>query len=185
MIHQLAEVLTQDIEEAPTTPEPCSFCDYCDFTQSCEQRWRDEDSLVNVANILKSERIALNELGVTTIGGLVEYDVVGLESLDPRLTRRQVQAALQKQAEAAQPAGSPPFKRIVPDDQDPDAPWGRGLANLPEPSSSDVFFDIEGHPLWSTEEGLVFLFGLLLDDGVGWVYREPALWAHDLRSRLN
>ena len=184
MIHQLAEVLTQDIEEAPTTPEPCSFCDYCDFTQSCEQRWRDEDSLVNVANILKSERIALNELGVTTIGGLVEYDVVGLESLDPRLTRRQVQAALQKQAEAAQPAGSPPFKRIVPDDQDPDAPWGRGLANLPEPSSSDVFFDIEGHPLWSTEEGLVFLFGLLLDDGVGWVYREPALWAHDREQEL-
>ena len=57
----------------------------------------------------------------------------------------------------------------------------RGLANLPPPSPGDVFFDIEGDPLFSPGKGLEYLWGIYLPEGDRYV----AFWAHDLTEERN
>jgi predicted RecB family nuclease len=64
--HQLAELLNRD-QIIGTKPEPCDHCDYCEFNPLCDARWRDEDSLVFVANIRSPERTALESVGVRTV----------------------------------------------------------------------------------------------------------------------
>ena len=58
---------------------------------------------------------------------------------------------------------------------------GRGFELLPQPSTGDVIFDIEGDPFWEPAQGLHFLFGLLLREGTDWRYRP--IWAHDRNGR--
>src|SRR3546814_14406079 len=56
-----------------------------------------------------------------------------------------------------------------------DAEPGRGLARLPRPSEGDMFFDMEGDPLF--DGGLEYLFGIVtVDDGEE---RFHAFWAHE------
>jgi uncharacterized protein len=53
---------------------------------------------------------------------------------------------------------------------------GRGFARLPKPSAGDVFFDMEGDPLFD-ENGLEYLFGLVTADGDGPEF--TAIWGRD------
>src|SRR5579863_5864221 len=62
---QLAELLDED-EITNTRPEPCTHCDYCEFSPVCVSQWRNEDSLVYVANIRTPDRYALEKNGVRT-----------------------------------------------------------------------------------------------------------------------
>ena len=48
---------------------------------------------------------------------------------------------------------------------------------LPEMSDHDIYLDFEGHPFWSIEEGLIFLFGFIEKKDGEWKY--VAYWAHD------
>ena len=60
----------------------------------------------------------------------------------------------------------------------------RGLGLLPEPSPGDLFFDMEGDPLFDPAEGLEFLFGVLWREADGsTTYR--AFWAHDRESECD
>jgi hypothetical protein len=54
----------------------------------------------------------------------------------------------------------------------------RGLASLPQPSSGDLFFDIEGDP-YALEDGLDYLFGVLEVDGTF-----HAFWSRDERGEF-
>ena len=44
-------------------------------------------------------------------------------------------------------------------------------------SDHDIYLDFEGHPFWSIEEGLIFLFGFIEKKDGEWKY--VAYWAHD------
>ena len=186
ILRELSATIAQEPALVETVAEPCDFCQYCTFQGDCEQEWRNGDSLVNVADIRSTDRATLEGIGISTIQGLAEADPELLDDTNPRLRRRQAQARLQKEAEAA--AGDTehtiPWRRIVPDDPDERVPWGRGFAKLPPPDPGDVFFDIEGDPLWTPQRGLIFLFGLLVDDGDGWTYQQPIRWAHDRDEEL-
>ena len=178
---ELIDQIASTGEPVATLPEPCDHCYFCDFQPHCTSYWRETDSLTLVADITKRDRVALSESAVTTVGALAEVDdgIEGME--DDRLKKLTVQAQLQKEF-SAQPDGStPPFRPIHPG---PDGLWGHGYSLLPRVSDGDLFFDIEGHPFWKAEKGLVFLFGLLEKESSEWAYRTPVLWAHDPNQEL-
>jgi predicted RecB family nuclease len=159
---------------AETVPEPCGQCPFCEFSGTCEQQWRDEDSLIYVAGMRKPDIAALAGAEIATLAGLATADDP-VDGLTPqRLTRLRGQALLQLTARD-HPDDPPPYVVIEPGEDQ----WGRGLETLPEPDVGDVFLDFEGHPFWRADTGLFFLVGLLVGDSTGqWQYRDR--WAHDL-----
>ena len=157
-----------------TAPEPCSYCDFCDFQETCTDYWRASDSLVYVAGIRQGERAALGAGGVETLTALASLtaDISGLDST--RLGRLQEQAALQLEA-GADGTGPLPY-RLIPQTDDP--LWGRGLEHLPAPDDGDVILDFEGDPFWRADVGLFFLFGFITRDASA-TWQFQGIWAHD------
>ena len=171
---QLRTLMDDDTPTPQTRPEPCEHCDFCEFAGVCDTQWREEDSLVFVADLRGSEREALEAGGVETLGALATWssEVDGMRP--DRIERVTTQATLQLEARS-QPDRPPPF---LPIEAGPDPTWGRGFEHLPEPDPGDIFLDFEGDPFWTTERGLFFLFGFIARSPEGtWVYQ--SLWAHD------
>ncbi len=159
-----------------TRPEPCAHCDFCEFQQVCDARWRAEDSLVYVAGVASKDRAVLEGDGVATRAALAALEGSRLEEVGlplERLQRMVRQASLQVTA-AADPEKLPPVERIEPVGDDA---AGQGFALLPEADEGDVFLDFEGHPFFNAQHGLFFLLGYIAraSDGT-WAY--TAIWAH-------
>jgi uncharacterized protein len=174
---QLATLLDED-EIANTRPEPCTHCDYCEFNPLCNAQWRNEDSLVYVANIRAPERHALEGDGVRTVVELSTRIGPVPDVHDENLERLVRQAALQV-VTRAHPEEPPEYELVVPSE---DPVYGHGLELLPAPDDGDVFFDFEGHPFWSAQHDLFFLSGLRYRDDAGeWCY--DGRWAHDLEAQ--
>lgn len=170
---QLASVMEADPVELDTSPERCSHCQFCEFSEVCEAQWRSEDSLLFVANISKADRQALAAEGLSTMAALAACDRPINEIREERLTRLTQQAGLQVLARERSDR-QPPHVLLPTSENGPPA----GLLALPQPDDGDVFLDYEGHPFWQADSGLFFLFGLLTKDGSGaWVYE--ARWAHN------
>ena len=171
---QLAELLNRDKIEG-TRPEPCNHCDYCEFNRVCDARWREEDSLVYVANIRRPEWLALEADGVRTVVELSTRRDAVPELHDESLARLSRQASLQ--VASRQRPLEPPVYELVEATDDP--VFGHGFDLLPKSDQGDVFFDFEGHPFWTAQNDLFFLAGLYYRDDDGhWIY--DARWAHDL-----
>ena len=174
---QLATLLDED-EIGDTRPEPCNHCDYCEFHPVCEAEWRNEDSLVYVANIRAPERHALEDDGVRTLVELSSRSQSVPDLHDENLEKLNRQATLQI-ASREHPEAPPVYELVAPSD---DPVFGHGFELLPEPNDGDVFFDFEGHPFWSAQHDLFFLSGLRYRDGAGeWSY--DGRWAHDLDAQ--
>jgi len=170
---QLAAVMDAG-PEAETRPEPCDHCEFCEFAPACEVVWRDEDSLIYVAWIGKTDRSALEAAGVTAMADLAVRiePVTGIRA--ERLDRLRVQAELQVAARQT-PDELPPLRLIEPGE---DSVWGRGFERMPAPDDGDIFLDFEGHPFWRADRGLFFLFGYVARGADGnWEFRES--WAHN------
>ena len=158
---------------APTTPEKCAHCEFCEFFAACDKQWRDEDSLIFIPGLRRSEREALDVGGVVRLTELADLDgdVAGIGAQRRNWLARQ--AALQVQARLAE-GGDLPHELIEVGE---DARLGHGFELMPRPDEGDVFLDFEGHPFWKPDASLFFLFGLVeRDDGGTWKYRE--WWAH-------
>jgi predicted RecB family nuclease len=174
---QLATLLNED-EIGETRPEPCTHCDYCEFNSICEAQWRDEDSLVYVANVRTPERRALEHDGVRTVVELSARTGTVPDLREENLDRLRRQATLQV-ASRAHPEAPPKYELVAPSE---DPVYGHGFELLPEPDDGDVFFDFEGHPFWTAQHDLFFLGGLRYRDDAGeWSY--DARWAHDLDAQ--
>ncbi|MGO6789486.1 TM0106 family RecB-like putative nuclease [Rhizobium ruizarguesonis] len=155
-------------------PEPTEHCDICRWAERCDARRRDDDHLCLVASISKTQIAELRAHAVTTTKAFAD-----LPSPMPWKPERGSPASLEKaRAQAhiqvsAREAGERQFKmlEVVP---------GTGLCRLPEPSSGDIFFDIEGDPFIG-EHGLEYLFGYHYRDEAGEFVR-IADWALDRRA---
>jgi predicted RecB family nuclease len=171
---QLTVLLDDNSVDAETHPEPCAYCDFCEFNENCSSEWRDSDSLIYVAGIRGVDRNGLESSGVETLGQLAVLNRP-VDAIQPeRLTRLIDQASLQAQARTD--ADRPPPSRIIEPSADPT--WGRGFELIPEPNEGDLFLDFEGDPFWHADVGLFFLFGLIIRRGTeDWEFR--AFWAHD------
>ena len=151
-------------DRPPTRPEPCTHCSLCDFADHCEAEWNASDHLSLVANMRRPHAELLREAGVETLAALAglpkEQKVPGLS--DGILLRLRSQARLQLEARQT---GERTLEPLAPEP-------GRGFARLPEPAEGDVYFDMEGDPLFPGG-GLEYLFGMVADDTFS------GLWAHD------
>jgi len=149
-----------------TYPEPVEHCGVCRWAKVCEQRWRDDDSLVLVAGLSRSQARKLDAAGVSTAGALAisDGDLSATGIGVNKLARLRLQAQLQVQERGI---GRPDFVLIRPERPD------LGLALLPPPTDADLIFDMESDP-WALDGGLEYLFGVL--DVAG---NFKPIWAHD------
>jgi len=146
---------------------PCGHCTYCRWAPTCDALWEAEHHLSRVAGLSRGQAEALRTAGVP--------DLVSLSQLAPATIIPGIQpstlARLRDQArlQAHQRATGKGIVEALPPEP------GRGLARLPQPDPGDMFFDMEGDPLF--DGGLEYLFGIVTADGGGEVFH--AFWAHD------
>jgi predicted RecB family nuclease len=150
-----------------TYPNKVEHCDICRWKDVCELRRHQDDHLSVVANIRRDQIRRLRDAGISTTKSLAESNEA-VEGIGPSaLDRIRMQARLQV---TARETGSRLY--VLTAERAP----GLGLAALPEPSSEDLFFDMEGDPYFA-DGGLEYLFGV-----VDLKYGSPQFqpwWAHD------
>jgi predicted RecB family nuclease len=159
---------------ASTYPEPVEHCDVCRWWADCRDRRRADDDLSLVAGISGRQRRSLKERApdlppgpILTRRGLAALELPFAPRLegctDEALRRVREQARIQVEGEdrsailwellepewaTDEQSGE---RNLVPD---------RGFLVLPEPSSHDLFLDLEGDP-FAFEDGVDYLFGIL------------------------
>ena len=160
----LADQSTIAYPSTTTYPEPVDHCDVCRWAIECAPRRRADDHLSLVAGISGRQRRLLADRGVATLDALGRLELPLVPRLEgtseQALLRVREQARIQLEGRAEQ---RPKYELLLPPPGD-DLDAERGLATLPEPSTGDLFFDIEGDP-YAFEDGLDYLFGVLETDG--------------------
>jgi predicted RecB family nuclease len=136
---------------ASSTGQPCGHCVYCRWSEHCEAEWEADDHLSLVANITGSQRFKLEEAGISTMSALGALEAATrIPGLQPTtLLRIRAQARLQTEKRRD---GKNRVELL-------EAVDGRGFARLPRSTPGDVFFDMEGDPLF--DGGLEYLFGFM------------------------
>ena len=163
---------------ARTYPDPvahshtfASLCDVCNWRITCGRKRRDDDHSSLVASLPTLQRKELAKQGVATLTALAQLPLP-LPFSPRRGSIATLEAAREQarvQLEGRVRAG--PYYELLPLEE------GRGLAQLPEPSPGDVFFDIEG-ARYVGPQGFEYLFGWAERDASGnAVYH--AEWAFD------
>ncbi|WP_084582912.1 TM0106 family RecB-like putative nuclease [Sphingomonas azotifigens] len=161
------------IDAPPVTSaaDPCGHCTFCRWSRRCNSEWEAAEHLSLVAGMGRNQIAALRQYGIFNLEGLGALPGGSkVDGMQPdTVTRLSAQARLQthhrrtgeRQVEvlSAQP--------------------GRGFERLPQPDQGDVFFDMEGDPLF--DGGLEYLFGLVALDEQGHD-RFHTFWAHDRES---
>ncbi|MGY2733603.1 TM0106 family RecB-like putative nuclease [Sphingomonas sp. UYP23] len=150
-----------------STGAPCGHCTFCRWATACDAEWEAANHLSIVAGMTRGQTEALVRAGVPDLVALAELGAAArIPGIQPgTLSKLRNQARLQ----AGQRATGVRTVELL------DAEPGRGLARLPLPDEGDMFFDMEGDPLF--DEGLEYLFGIVTArDGVE---RFDAFWAHD------
>ena len=146
---------------------PCGHCGFCRWATACEAEWQAADHLSLVAGLTRGQGEALRSAGIADVRSLAELapaaQVEGIQSAT--LWRLREQARLQTHYRAT-------GERVV---ELIEAESGRGLERLPSPDPGDMFFDMEGDPLF--DGGLEYLFGIVtVDEGHESFH---TFWAHD------
>ncbi|XZE20320.1 TM0106 family RecB-like putative nuclease [Pirellulaceae bacterium SH449] len=151
-------------------PQPCSHCEVCKWSSTCESQLRNDDHLGFVAGIRKSQLIELHEIGIKRLQDFASSPTPhpgrpkrgSLESL----TKVHLQAKVQMKGRSN---GRPEFEFETFEPS-------KGFCLLPQPNPGDIFFDIEGNPR-ALNNGLEYLLGYVEINS-----RKPryvALWALD------
>ena len=120
-----------------TYPEMVSHCEYCAWWSNCEERRRRDDHLCYVAGLSGLQMKSLHAIGVERLADLAALDPVPQPPQGSReaLVRVREQARMQC---ATRESGAPCFELMRPFNAD------HGLSLLPEPTSDDIFLDLEG-----------------------------------------
>jgi predicted RecB family nuclease len=148
-------------------PQPCRHCSLCRWRDGCSAQWTADDHLYLVAGIGRAQIQKLNDADITTVRALSE---TGENTRIPKLSdttfaRLRHQASLQ----ILKRDTSKDVVELLP--MEPE----RGFARMPAPDPADIFFDMEGDPLYP--DGLEYLFGLYwIDAGLP---RFLPFWGHD------
>ena len=148
-------------------PEPCSHCKFCRWRDVCTARWKEDDHLGLVANMQRPQADKLRKTGISTVA---ELAATAPDRKVPNLGRNifmrlRSQAILQHDKALT---GKNRYEFIS-------SPQGKGLARMPKPDKGDLFFDMEGDPLYP--DGLEYLFGLYFHQDDEKIFKP--FWAHD------
>jgi uncharacterized protein len=152
---------------AHSYPLPCAHCRHCHWARTCSAQWQKDDHLSQVANIQHAQIIRLEAAKVKTVQALAKLPkhlaIPGINS--QVLERLRHQAALQ---DSKRRTGNSRAEVIACEP-------GRGFERLRRPDVGDLFFDMEGDPLYPN--GLEYLFGVSFMQNGQLVY--TPFWAHD------
>jgi uncharacterized protein len=155
-------------------PYECAHCSVCPWNAQCAQRRDDDDHLSLVAGIRRDQIAKLEAGGIPTLGQLATAGREQKPKKMPEATFERLQAQAQQQhrhrTSRQNGSGGEHFYRFREQ-----ADELSGFAKLPQPARGDVFFDIEGDPLYRADRGLEYLWGVYLPDETE--YR--AFWARD------
>ena len=153
-----------------TFPDPCERCSLCHWRELCEARRESDDSLWLVADIRATQVQKLHSVGITTLTDLASVAATDtVPTLAPEtLAKLRSQAALQL---AGRESSSPLVELL----QAAGKESPRGFERLAPADWGDVYFDMEGDPLF--DDGLEYLFGVVYRDAD--MFRFKAFWAHD------
>jgi len=167
-LRYVSEAALDGIEQARQYPLKVSHCKYCAWDPACESQRRADDHLSFVAWMRNDQIAKLQTAGITRLGELAqagdEQRPLGMSVETYAKLRRQ--ASLQARARQE----PEPSYMLLPNEP------ALGFELLPAPSTGDVFFDIEGDPLFQPGRGLEYLFGCWMPDDA-----EPyrAFWGLD------
>jgi uncharacterized protein len=162
-------LLFQDGFDASRPPDPGDDRAHGRWSAVASKILESQDHLCRVARITFPQIKKLCASGITTLTALATAKVEAIPRIQPdSLERLKAQARLQLASKGKE---QPIVEIAKPRQDDP----RRGLALLPSPSPTDIFFDMEGFPL--AEGGLEYLFGAVVLEN-----DRPAFmdwWAHD------
>lgn len=168
----LTHIAGADADDPPY-PLSCAHCAVCLWNERCERTRRDDDHLSLVASMRRDQIVKLASAGITTLATLARS---AAQDRPRNLSEQtfgalQLQASLQLAQREATAAGLAPDQRyryrLLPYEAE------RGLALLPQPAPGDLYFDIEGDPLYAADGGLEYLFGFYAPDDATY----HAFWA--------
>jgi predicted RecB family nuclease len=166
---------TGDIEDCP---EPLPGADHGRWTSYAEKFFDDADHLVRVANISIGQIKKLKGAGITTMAKLASSSGRSIPKLAAdSFEKLIVQARLQCQThnDRLNNADAPARYEVLP--QTGANQEAVGLAALPPDNAADVFFDMEGYPLFPG--GLEYLFGASSINSNTGSFEFNDWWAHN------
>ncbi len=152
MQRQLEAAINGAADPQATYPDPVPHCEICRWWQECDRRRRADDHLCLVAGISKLQINELRSWGVDTLTALAELPLP-LERRPDRgapETYERVREQARVQLEGRRTGA--PHREVL------QVIEGQGLCRLPEPSSGDVFLDLESDPFVGAS-GLEYLLG--------------------------
>ena len=154
---QLKRSFLRDAQQTNGTyPLPVDHCKVCSWSPACEQQRRDDDSLTLVAWMRNEQVARFKKAGISTLAALAQArDAQRPYGMNPAtFGRLREQASLQYEQRET---GKRKYKLLEP-------PAWTGFGLMPEPAPGDVFFDMEGDPLFEIGTGLEYLFGCWMPD---------------------
>ena len=162
-------VLSEAKDLLSSIPEPCEHCSMCRWAERCEEQWDKADHLSRVARLTTIQSRKLRSAGITTLEGLARLPAdATVPKIQPEtLARIRSQASLQFTKRAT---GKNEVEVLPLEER-------RGFARLPKPDQGDLFFDMEGDPVYSADGSLEYLFGFHYEDGGKATYK--AFWARN------
>jgi predicted RecB family nuclease len=160
----LAEIAASPRE---TYPNPVPHCELCRWSERCDAQRIADDNLCLVAGMRSAQSLRMSRVGITTLEQLAlarpDTDVPKVAPATFETLHDQARLQFEQRR-----TGTPSYELLEPEER-------RGFALLPPPSECDLFFDMEGDPLY--ENGLEYLFGATsIDQGERSFH---AFWSHD------
>jgi predicted RecB family nuclease len=132
-----------------TYPEPVEHCALCRWEEHCVAQRERDDHLSLVARIQRSQSTQLVEREITTVSRLAIAEPADRPLRIGTATFESLRAHARLTVDQRR-SGELRYELLTPEE-------GSGFAHLPQPSASDVFFDMEGDPFF--DDGLEYLFG--------------------------
>ncbi len=134
-----------------TYPLETGHCTVCRWNAQCSKKRSDDDHLSLVAGMRKDQIPKLETGGIATMAQLAGANdgMRPFGMAEHSFEKLRAQAALQHRARVE--GGN--FYELLEQES------GTGFELLPAPDEGDVFFDMEGDPLYAPDHGLEYLFG--------------------------
>ncbi len=157
---RLESAVDLEAERAQTYPEPTPHCPVCRWWSECDLQRRKDDHLSLVAGISKLQRKQLRAWETDTVERLAQLPLPLQRT--PEHGSREGYVRVREQARVqvvGRKQGKPVYELL-------DLTEGQGFYRLPEPSSGDIFLDLEGDP-FVEPAGREYLFGIVAEDESG------------------
>ncbi len=161
--------LSNDIKK--TVPEKCSYCNFCDWSEHCQTEWESKRHVNQVLGNSRKDCQKFLSFRIKTIDDIAKLDPKkSIDGLREEIKIKRIeQAKLQLEAEKE---GIIKFKY-----NEENFALNKGFNLLPEPTSNDLFFDLEGVQDYVYQGKLEYLFGLYYEEKNEFFFKP--FWAHN------